>query len=149
MPIFTFRAKMGQEKSLTSVAEMKSKKEGSGVWALLVSDTLKGYVFVEGEDMISVEKTMGEVRAVTGRALGSKTVDINEISDLVVPKSPVEGLDEGGIVKIIDGPFKDLRAKITRMDSDTEITVELLDSNMKLPLKLHADYVKKISEDIL
>lgn len=138
---------MGQEKALTKMAEIKSNKEDSGIYALLLSDTLKGYVFVEGETMIKVEKTMSEVRSVTGRALGGKTVAIEEISDLIVPKSPVAGLEVDSIVKIIDGPFRDLRAKITRMDSDTEITVELLDSNMKLPLKLHADYVKKVADD--
>ncbi|MCY3410488.1 MAG: transcription elongation factor Spt5 [Candidatus Heimdallarchaeota archaeon] len=147
MPIYTFRAKMGQEKALMKMAEVKGGKEDSGVWAVLISDSLKGYVFVEGEDMISVEKTMGEIRQVSGRAISGQTTPIDEIGDLILPKSPIEGLEEGKIVKIIDGPFINLRAKITRMDSDTEITVELLDSNMKLPVKIHADYVKKISDD--
>ncbi len=139
---------MGQEKGLAKMAEIKGNKKDSGVWALLISDTMKGYCFVEGSDLISVEKNMAEIRSITGRALQGKTVPIEEIADLIIPRSPVEGLEEGTTVKIIDGPFKDLRATITRMDSAAnEITVELLDSNMQLPIKIHADYVKKVSEE--
>lgn len=138
---------MGQEKSLAKMAELKSQKEGSGIWSILLSDSLKGYCFVEGEGLIPVEKTMSEVRSITGRALQGREVPMEEIQDLIVPKSPIADLEPGTTVRIIDGPFKDLRARITRMDSESEITVELLDSNMKLPVKIHADYVKKVGEE--
>ena len=54
-------------------------------------------------------------------------------------------MQEGDIIEIIDGPFKGLRAKLTRIEgASQEITAELLDSTMALPVRIHADYVKKL-----
>ena len=53
----------------------------------------------------------------------------------------------GDTVDIINGPFKGSRAIITRVDeANEEVTAEISSSAMNLPLKLHADYVKKVAD---
>ena len=51
----------------------------------------------------------------------------------------------GDIVEIIGGPFKGEKAKITRVDTTKdEVILELFESTHPIPIKVHADYIKKI-----
>lgn len=146
MPIFTFRSKMGQERSLARLAELKSKKEGSGVYAVLIPDSLSGYCFVEGESQMRIESSLAGIRIISSRAVANKSVPIDDLIELLNPKPSIEGLIEGDIVEIINGPFKGYRAQLTRIEGvSQEITAELLESTMALPVKIHADYVKKLT----
>ncbi len=143
--IFTFRTKMGQEKSLARLSQIKASKDDSGIYSILIPDTLKGYCFIEGESQIKIESTVSQIKVISGRAVGNREVPIEELSDFLNPRPSVEGLETGDIVEIIDGPFKGLRAKLTRIeDTSQEVTAELLDSTMALPVRIHADYVKRI-----
>jgi transcriptional antiterminator NusG len=48
---------------------------------------------------------------------------------------------------VIGGPFKGMRAKITRIDkAKAEVTLELLEATFTLPITVHADYVKLIEK---
>lgn len=136
---------MGQERSLARLAKLKGNKEDSGMYAVLISDTLSGYCFIEGVDQLKIEESMSGVRVISGRAVGNRPIEIDELLDLLNPKPSIEGLETGDIVEIVDGPFKGLKARLTRIeDASQEITAELLESNMALPIRIHADYVKRI-----
>jgi transcriptional antiterminator NusG len=149
LPIYLFRAKKGQEKSLAKLAALKGSKTDSGVYAILLSEAHKGYAFVEGDSQMKVEISLAGVKPLSARAVGTEAVPIDELSSLLNPRPAIEGLEIGAIVQIIDGPFKGLKAKLTRVEeSSPEITVELLDSTMTLPVRIHGDYVKKMSEPI-
>ena len=139
---------MGQERSLARMTELKAKKEGSGIFAILIPDTLPGYCFIEGVSQMEIENSLSQVRVISSRAVGSSDVPIDELISLLNPRPSIEGLEEGDTVEIIDGPFKGFKAKLTRIeDASQEITAELLDSTMALPVRIHADYVKKLHID--
>ena len=149
MPIYLFRAKKGQEKSLAKLADLKGSKKDSGVYAVLLSEAHKGYAFVEGDSQMKVETSLAGVKPLSARAVGTDAVPIEELSGLLNPRPAIEGLEIGAIVQIVDGPFKGLKAKLTRVeDSSQDITVEVLESSMTLPIRIHADYVKKVSDPI-
>jgi len=47
----------------------------------------------------------------------------------------------------VGGPFKGMRAKITRVDkTKEEVTLELLEATFTLPITVHADYVKLVEK---
>ena len=149
MPIYLFRAKKGQEKSLAKLADLKGSKKDSGVYAVLLSEAHKGYAFVEGYSQMKVETSLAGVKPLSARAVGTGEVPIEELAGLLNPRPAIEGLEIGAIVQIVDGPFKGLKAKLTRVeDSSQDITVEVLESSMTLPIRIHADYVKKVSDPI-
>jgi transcription termination/antitermination protein NusG len=51
------------------------------------------------------------------------------------------------VVEITGGPFKGMRAKITRIDkSKGEVTLELLEATFTLPITVHSDYVKLVEK---
>ena len=54
----------------------------------------------------------------------------------------VEELDVDDKVEIIAGPLKGMRARVTRVDkAKGEVTLELLDAAVTLPITVHASYV--------
>ena len=64
-----------------------------------------------------------------------------------MPKKPTEVLGVGDIVEITGGPFKGMRAKITRIDkTKAEVTLELLEATFTLPITVHSDYVKLVEK---
>jgi transcriptional antiterminator NusG len=72
-------------------------------------------------------------------------VNFNEIERYIVRKPVLEDLNEDDVVEITGGPFKGMRAKITRLDkSKGEVTLELLEATFTLPITVHSDYVKLV-----
>jgi transcriptional antiterminator NusG len=113
--------------------------------AILVPDVLKGYVFIEADGPHLVEEAIAGVRHVRSRIPG--LVSFAEIERYIVRKPVLEDLNEDDVVEITGGPFKGMRAKITRLDkSKGEVTLELLEATFTLPITVHSDYVKLVEK---
>ncbi|MFW9812908.1 MAG: transcription elongation factor Spt5 [Candidatus Thorarchaeota archaeon] len=111
------------------------------VKAILVPETLRGYVFIETTEFRDVEIAISGVPHVRGRVGGK--VSINEIDKFLAPPPAAEGISEGDVVEIISGPFKGERAKVVRVDAGKEeLILELLDSPYTIPVRVHADFAK-------
>ncbi len=109
--------------------------------AILVPETLRGYVFIETTEFRDVEIAISGVPHVRGRVGGK--VSLNEIDKFLVPPPAAEGISEGDVVEIISGPFKGERAKVQRVDAGKEeLILELLDSPYTIPVRVHADFAK-------
>lgn len=111
------------------------------VKAILVPETLRGYVFIETTEFRDVEIAISGVPHVRGRVGGK--VSINEIDKFLAPPPAAEGISEDDVVEIISGPFKGERAKVVRVDAGKEeLILELLDSPYTIPVRVHADFAK-------
>jgi len=113
--------------------------------AVLVPETMKGYVFIEAEGPHLVEEAIAGIKHVRSRVSG--IVSFSEIERHIVVKSVIEELDTDDIVEIVSGPFKGMQAKITRLDKTKgEVTLELLEATFTLPITVHAEYVKLVKK---
>lgn len=113
--------------------------------AVLVPEALKGYVFVEAEGPHFVEEAISGIKHVRSRVPG--LVNFSEIERYIVTKPVIEELDIDDIVEVVGGPFKGMKAKITRIDkTKQEVTLELLEATFTLPITVHGDYVKLIEK---
>jgi transcriptional antiterminator NusG len=111
------------------------------VKAILVPETLRGYVFIETTEFRDVEIAISGVPHVRGRVGGK--VSIEEIDKFLAPPPAAEGISEDDVVEIISGPFKGERAKVVRVDAGKEeLILELLDSPYTIPVRVHADFAK-------
>ena len=111
------------------------------VKAILVPETLRGYVFIETTEFRDVEIAISGVPHVRGRVGGKVSMD--EIDKFLAPPPAAEGISEGDVVEIISGPFKGERAKVQRVDTGKEeLILELLDSPYTIPVRVHADFAK-------
>jgi transcriptional antiterminator NusG len=131
--------KKGKKKGdpkLISTNQLKGR-----VKAILVPETLRGYVFIETTEFRDVEIAISGVPHVRGRVGGKVTMD--EIDKFLAPPPAAEGINEGDVVEIISGPFKGERAKVVRVDAGKEeLILELLDSPYTIPVRVHADFAK-------
>jgi len=152
--LFAVRTTGGQEKIVMRLLEARIKMgkfwhEQSGrditmniQSALLLSD-LKGYVVVEAQDASAMFDAIQGIRHVRGQLRGELTY--NEIDKYLVKKSTVLELAVENTVEIIAGPFKGMKATITRLDQEKEeATVVLLDASYQLPVTVDANYLKLV-----
>ncbi len=135
-----------------SSCKKKKKKKGDPVLvstnqllgrvkAILVPETLRGYVFIETTEFRDVEIAISGVPHVRGRVGGK--VSLEEIDKFLAPPPAAEGISEDDVVEIISGPFKGERAKVVRVDAGKEeLILELLDSPYTIPVRVHADFAK-------
>ncbi len=143
--IFAIKTTTGQERNVARLLSTKIGTTKTPVKAILVPDTLKGYVFIEAAGPHIVEQAIAGVRHIRSRIPG--LVNFSEIERYIVRKPVIEDLYEDDVVEITGGPFKGMRAKITRVDKPKgEVTLELLEATFTLPITVHSDYVKIVEK---
>ncbi|MHA2395707.1 MAG: transcription elongation factor Spt5 [Candidatus Thorarchaeota archaeon] len=131
-----------KKKKKTGEPQLVSTNQLLGrVKAILVPETLRGYVFIETTEFRDVEIAISGVPHVRGRVGGK--VSVEEIDKFLAPPPAAEGISEDDVVEIISGPFKGERAKVVRVDAGKEeLILELLDSPYTIPVRVHADFAK-------
>jgi transcriptional antiterminator NusG len=143
--IFAVKTTTGQERNVAKLITARIEMNNIPIKAILVPETLRGYVFVEAEGPHFVEQAIAGIRHVRSRVPG--VVSFSEIERYIVRKPVIEELSENDIVEVTGGPFKGMRAKITRIDkSKAEVTLELLEATFTLPITVHSDYVKLVEK---
>lgn len=143
--IFAVRTTTGQERNVAKLVAAKIEMKNIRIQAILVPETLRGYVFIEAEGPHFVEEAIAGVKHVRSRVPG--IVSFSEVERYIVRKPIIEELSENDIVEVTGGPFKGMRAKITRIDkAKEEVTLELLEATFTLPITVHADYVKLVEK---
>jgi transcriptional antiterminator NusG len=116
-----------------------------GVQSILVLENLKGYIVVEAPDANVAYEALTGVRHVRGQIRGE--LQFKEIEGFLVKKPTVTELSVDDTVEIVGGPFKGIRAKITRVDYERqEATVILLDAPYQLPVTIDANYLKLVQK---
>ena len=143
--IFAVKTTTGQEKNVAKLVAAKVEMNKIPIKAILVPETLRGYVFLETEGPHIVEEAITGIKHVRSRIPG--IVTFSEIERYIVKKPIIEELNENDIVEVTGGPFKGMRAKITRIDkTKAEVTLELLEATFTLPITVNSDYVKLVEK---
>ena len=143
--IFAVRTTAGQEKNVARLIATRVKAGELPIKAVLVPEILKGYVFIEADGPHFVDKVIAGIKHVRSRVPG--TVGFPEVERYIIVKPVIEEVDIGDVVEVMAGPFKGMRAKITRVDRTKEdVTLELLEATFTLPITVHADYVKPVEK---
>jgi len=143
--IFAVRITAGQERNVSKLIAGRAEANKIPIKAILVPDSLKGYIFIEAEGPHIVEQAISGIKHVKSRVPG--LVSFEEIEKYIVIKPVIEELNVDDLVEVIGGPFKGMRAKITNIDrAKEEVTIELLEASFTLPVTVHADYLKLVKK---
>jgi len=143
--VFAVRTTTGQEKNVAKLVSAKVKMNSIPIKAILVPETMRGYVFMEADGPHLVEEAIAGIKHVRSRVPG--IISFPEIERFIIRKPVIEELSERDIVEVTGGPFKGMRAKITRVDkSKEEVTLELLEATFTLPITVHSDYVRLVEK---
>jgi len=144
--IFAVRTTVGQEMNVANLIASRVEANGIPIKAILVPETLKGYVFIESDGPHIVEQAISGIKHVRSRVPG--IVSLSEIEKYITVKPVIEELDVNDLVEVTGGPFKGMRAKITDIDrTKEEVTIELLEATFTLPVTVHPDYVKLVKKE--
>jgi transcriptional antiterminator NusG len=143
--IFAVKTTTGQERNVARLVAAKVEMSRIPIKAILVPEVLRGYVFMEADGPHFVEEAISGMKHVRSRVPG--IVSFSEIERYIIKKPIIEELNENDIVEVTGGPFKGMRAKITRIDrAKAEVTVELLEATFTLPITVHSDYIKLVEK---
>ncbi len=124
-----------------NLLQTRAKMNKINIQAVLLVDNLKGYVVVEALDPSAAYQAIEGVRHIRGQLRGE--LDFKDIEGYLVKKSTVTQLTVDKVVEITGGPFKGMKATITRVDYEKEeATVVLLDAAYELPVTVDANYLK-------
>ena len=141
--LFAVKTTGGQEKIVMRLLEARIKMEKINIQSVLLLSDLKGYVVVESQDVSTMFDAIQGIRHIRGQLRGELTY--NEIDKYLIKKSTVSELAVENTVEIIAGPFKGMKATITRLEQEKEeATVILLDAAYQLPVTVDANYLKLV-----
>jgi transcriptional antiterminator NusG len=142
---FAVRTTAGQEKNAAELVEVKARAKELALISILAPETLRGYIFIEATSPHLIEEAISGIRYIKSRVPGR--VQFPEIEKYLTTKPIIEELDVGYTVEITGGPFKGMRAKITRVNPvRKEATLELLEATFTLPITVNVDYLKLVQK---
>ncbi|MFZ0515015.1 MAG: transcription elongation factor Spt5 [Candidatus Nitrosopolaris sp.] len=141
---FAIRTTGGQENIVANIIQNRINAKKIGIHSILILENFKGYIIVEAPDSNIAYEALAGVRHVRGQIRGE--LPFKDIEGYLVKKPVVSDLNVDDTVEIIGGPFKAMKAKITRVDYEKqEATVVLLDSPYQIPVTVDANYLKKVA----
>ncbi len=123
---------------------VRDERNDIRVMSIITPDELKGYVLLESDEPLArIQEFIEQVPS--ARAVLPGATSLEEVGHYLTPKPAVSGIDEGTIVELISGPFKGEKAVVKRVDSSKEeITVELYESVLPIPITVRGDNVRII-----
>jgi len=144
--IYVVKTTANQERSVANMIAQIARKDKHEIMALLVPDVLKGYVLVEAPAPEIVDQAIQGIPH--ARSVIKGVSSFGEVEHFLTPKPAVIGINEGAIIELISGPFKGEKARVKRVDiAKEEITVELFEAMVPIPITVRGDHVRVLSKD--
>jgi transcriptional antiterminator NusG len=138
--IYTIRTTVGRENAVIETLVRKIKSRSADIKAVFHPGELKGYIFIEGEEEI-IDDMIKAVPHIKG--LIRKEVKIDEIKKFLEVKKIEIKINRGDVIEVTNGPFKNERGKVTRVDeAKEEVTIELLEAAIPIPITVPIDSVR-------
>ncbi|WP_456370561.1 transcription elongation factor Spt5 [Geoglobus sp.] len=138
---FIVKTTANQERIVANLMAAGVRKRGIRLYSILAPKEIKGYIIVEAESNEDIVNAIKGVPHVKGLVKGETS--LTEIEHFLKPKKAAEQIREGYKVEIISGPFKGELAVVKRVDeAKNEITVELLEAVVPIPVTVKADNVR-------
>ena len=141
--IFAIKTQVGKELNAADLINSRTDKSKIKIPSILVTPELRGYIFLESYDRDRIADMIKTVSYAKGMLNGD--VPIDEIQNFLAPASAVAKITEGDVVEMVAGPFRGETAKVTHIDdAKEEITVELFESVVPIPITVRGEQVRVI-----
>mgnify|MGYP001607222214 FL=1 len=145
--IFTVRTTVSQESLVVDILANKIKKEELSIYSMTAIPGIKGYILIEGDNEVTIRRGITNTSHVKGKGIVGGAVKVSDLDRLLEAKPLMKSIKEGMRVEVIAGPFKGEKAKVLRVnDTKEEVTIELLEAAVKIPLTLNAEQIRIIAE---
>ena len=141
--IFTVKTQVGKEQNTADLINSRAGKSKIKIPSILVTPELRGYIFLES---YNIERIKEMIKTVSyARNILEGDIPIEQIEHFLVPASAVAKISDGDVVEMVAGPFRGETAKVTHIDdTKEEITVELFESVVPIPITVRGEQVRVI-----
>jgi transcriptional antiterminator NusG len=148
--IFAVKTSIGHERIVADAIENKAMRKGSEIFGILCPQPMRGYIFIEARNPDALQELLKGVKKVRGIVRGEGgIIPMDQIEHFLAPKPLVSGIVEGNIVELIAGPFKGEKARVQQIDeAKEEITVELFEAMISIPITVRGDHVRVIEKEL-
>ena len=144
--IFVIRVTTNKEDQVAELIADRARKKSLNVASVIHPHGVRGYLFLEADNRETVEEACYNLQYVKG--IIGKTVEYEEIKNMVEPVIAEVKIEKGDIVEIIAEPFKKSKAKVIRIDkSKEEAIVELLEAAVRIPITVKIDNLRVIRRE--
>jgi transcriptional antiterminator NusG len=141
--IFSVKTQVGKEQNTADLINSRAGKSKIKIPSILVTPELRGYIFIESYDKERIKDMIKTVSYARNMLEGD--IPIEQIEHFLVPASSVAKITEGDVVEMVAGPFRGETAKVTHIDdTKEEITVELFESVVPIPITVRGEQVRVI-----
>jgi transcription termination/antitermination protein NusG len=143
---FVVKVTSGQERIAANILQNKvSKTTEVPIYSILVVEGVRGYIILEAEDEVSARQFVTKGRSIRG--VLPKSLSDEEVSKLIEVRSHAVGVEKDDTVEFITGPFKGYKARVLKVEElKDEITVEIMDVVVPIPIKVKMNIVKVIQK---
>jgi len=143
--IFSVKTQVGKEQNAADVVNSRAEKSDLQIPSILATPELRGYIFLEGYDK---ERIKDMIKTVSyARNMLDGDIPLDQIEHFLIPTSAVAKIAEGDVVEMVAGPFRGETAKVTHIDdTKEEITVELFESVVPIPITVRGEQVRVIKK---
>ena len=146
---FAVKTTGGQEQNVAKFVGNRLERDESSIHSpirsIVVIESLKGYVFFEAPNAQVVSDAISGFKHVKNMIPG--IVPYEDIEKFLVTRSIVSEISINDVVEITSGPFKNMRAKITRVEAGrSEVTILLLDAPYQLPVTVDVNGVRIVEK---
>lgn len=142
--LYGVKTVVGRENVVMEAIAAKAKTENLNILSLFHPEEIKGYIFIEG-DLDAIEKAIQMIPHVRG--LIKRPIELKDVQRFLQPKTVEIELDAGDMVEVIGGPFKNEKGKVVRYDKvKREVTIELLEAIVPIPITVSVEFVKLIEK---
>jgi transcription termination/antitermination protein NusG len=144
--IFIIKVTTNKEERAVEMISDRVQKNNVNVYSIVRPHGIRGYIVLEAADRESAEEAVFNLPYVKG--IIGKTVQYEEIQQMLEPKVEEMNIEIGDIIEIIGQTFKGEQAKVTRIDKQKgEIVVSLLGASVPIPVTIKIDNVKVIRRE--
>ena len=146
---FAVKTTGGQEQNVAKFVGNRLERDESSIKSpirsIVVIESLKGYVFFEAPNAQVVSDAISGFKHVKNMIPG--IVPYEDIEKFLITRSIVSEVSINDVVEITSGPFKNMRAKITNVETTrSEVTILLLDATYQLPVTVDIDGIRIVEK---
>ena len=140
---FALRVTGGQEENVAKIIMQRAEATGLPIYSIIIPPNSKGILIVEADSAAAVIEAASGIKYFKRLVFG--TVPEKEVLGILAAKVEEEEFKIGDIVEVISGPFRDMKARVMRVDKDKkEVVIEFLDRSVTLPITVSADMLRKV-----
>jgi len=144
--IFALKTSANREDQVMDFVDANINKKKLGVYSLIKAHGMRGYIFVEASSFDEAQNAFSGVPYAKG--ILPKPLQYSEIEPMLEQIKVQVNIQERDVVEIISGPFKKEKARVKRINlAKEEVTVELLEAAIPIPVTVKLDAIKVIRRD--